>query len=70
MATDHVVEEGEACSDQLCSHGEKPRTLPAEVVMDSLGQMKKLSKWAIFENQAGGKTSSDLVSAPPPRSAR
>ena len=23
-----------------------------EVVMDSLGQMKKLSKWAIFENQA------------------
>ncbi|CAE7476612.1 unnamed protein product [Symbiodinium microadriaticum] len=24
-----------------------------EVVMDSLGQMKKLSKWAIFENQAG-----------------
>ena len=50
MATDHVVEEGEAVnfSSILSSLHHAMR---AQVVMDSLGQMKKLSKWAIFENQ-------------------
>ena len=52
MATNHVVEEGEA--DDLRQAAGCIKTWVAsccQVVMDSLGQMKKLSKWAIFENQ-------------------
>ena len=60
MATNHVVEEGEAdiltvVARHLFTHTHiyiyiQGNTI--QVVMDSLGQMKKLSKWAIFENQA------------------
>ena len=48
MATDHVVEEGEA---SLLFWMFVDSSASRQVVMDSLGQMKKLSKWAIFENQ-------------------
>ena len=53
MATNHVVEEGEA--QFLPPDSGRFGTFRFQcwqVVMDSLGQMKKLSKWAIFENQA------------------
>lgn len=56
MATNHVVEEGEA--DDLLQVAALHQNMffllmRCKVVMDSLGQMKKLSKWAIFENQDG-----------------